>query len=146
MGNASLGAFTGYADDNTVTNNLQETIENFCQWFSANAGKCHLLASSETAADLHISDARDSNKKWVKLLGINLERRLNFDFPLDKVIKKTSKNCHALSNYMDSNKKLVLMNGFVKSQFSYYLFGWMFHSSNLNNKINRLHEKALRLV
>ena len=63
MGNASLGAFTGYADDNTVTNNLQETIENFCQLFSANAGKCHLLASSERAADLHISDARDSNKK-----------------------------------------------------------------------------------
>ena len=26
MGNASLGAFTGYADDNTV-NNLQEAIE-----------------------------------------------------------------------------------------------------------------------
>ena len=32
------------------------------------------------------------------------------------------------------------------SQFSYCLLVWMFHSRTLNNKINRLHERCLRIV
>ena len=38
------------------------------------------------------------------------------------------------------------MKAFITSQFSYCLLIWMFHSRNLNNKINRIHERALRLV
>ena len=38
------------------------------------------------------------------------------------------------------------MKAFPTSQFSYCLLIWMFHSGNLNNKINRIHERALRLV
>ena len=38
------------------------------------------------------------------------------------------------------------MKAFITSQFSYCPVIWMFHSSNLNNKINRIHERALRLV
>ena len=32
------------------------------------------------------------------------------------------------------------------SQFSYCLLTWMFHERNLNNKINRIHERALRIA
>ena len=38
------------------------------------------------------------------------------------------------------------MKAFITSQFSYCSLIWMFHSRNLNNKINRIHERALRLV
>ena len=38
------------------------------------------------------------------------------------------------------------MNSFVQSQFSYCPLVWMFHNRSLNNKINRIHERALRLV
>lgn len=38
------------------------------------------------------------------------------------------------------------MNEFSKSQFSYYLLSWMFHSSILTNKVNKLHENCLRLI
>ena len=38
------------------------------------------------------------------------------------------------------------MKAFITSQFSYCLLIWMFHSCNLNNKINRIHEQALRLL
>ena len=38
------------------------------------------------------------------------------------------------------------MKAFITSQFSYCPVIWMFHSSNLNNKINRIHEQALWLV
>ena len=38
------------------------------------------------------------------------------------------------------------MKAFIESQFSYCPLIWMFHSRTLNNKINKLHERALRLV
>ena len=38
------------------------------------------------------------------------------------------------------------MKAFITSQFNYGALIWMFHSRTMNNKINRLHERALRLV
>ena len=38
------------------------------------------------------------------------------------------------------------MKAFIMSPFSYYPLVWMCHSRTLNNKINKLHERALQLV
>ena len=38
------------------------------------------------------------------------------------------------------------MKAFIESQFGYCPLVWMYHSRTLNNRINRLHERALRLV
>ena len=38
------------------------------------------------------------------------------------------------------------MKAFVESQFGYCSLIWMFHSIGLNNKINRIHERALRIT
>ena len=38
------------------------------------------------------------------------------------------------------------MKAFITSQFNYCPLVWMFHSRTLNNKINKLHERALRIV
>ena len=38
------------------------------------------------------------------------------------------------------------MNAFIISQFSYSPLVWMFHSRTLNNRINKTHEKALRIA
>ena len=38
------------------------------------------------------------------------------------------------------------MKAFIMSQSSYCPLVWMCHSRTLNNKINKLHERALRLV
>ena len=37
------------------------------------------------------------------------------------------------------------MNAFIISQFSYSPLVWMFHSRTLNNRINKTHEKSLRI-
>ena len=38
------------------------------------------------------------------------------------------------------------MKTFIESQFNYCPLIWMLHSRNINNKINRLHERSLRIV
>ena len=47
---------------------------------------------------------------------------------------------------MSFNKCRTLMKAFIESQFNYCPLIWMFHSRTMNNKINRIHERALRLV
>ena len=48
--------------------------------------------------------------------------------------------------FMDTNKKRTIMKAFVESQFSYCPLIWMFQSRGLNSKINRIHERALRIT
>ena len=38
------------------------------------------------------------------------------------------------------------MKSFIESQYSYCPLVWMFHDRNLNNKINRLNERTLRML
>ena len=68
---------------------------------------------------------------------------------ISKLCKKAGNKLFALariSGYMDSNKIRILMRAFVISQFQYCPLVWMFHSRHLNNKINRIHERALRIA
>ena len=47
---------------------------------------------------------------------------------------------------MNKHKLRILTKAFIESQFGYCPLIWMFHNRTLNNKINKLHERALRLV
>ena len=47
---------------------------------------------------------------------------------------------------MSQEKVRIIMKPFIESQFSYCPLVWMFHSRTLNNRINRLHERGLRMV
>ena len=51
-----------------------------------------------------------------------------------------------ITPYMELTKRRILMNAFFDSQFNYCPLIWMFHSRNLNNKINRLHERCLQVI
>ena len=50
-----------------------------------------------------------------------------------------------MSSYMSLDQRRLIMKSFVNSQFCYCPLRWMNHSRTLNNKINRIHERALRL-
>ena len=47
---------------------------------------------------------------------------------------------------MDQGKLQTVMNAFIMSQFSYCPVIWMFHDRNVNNKINKIHKRALRIA
>ena len=85
----------------------------------------------------------------VKLLGITIDKKLNFNDHVSKLCKKASCKLHALariSKFMSQEKLRLLLKSFIESQFSYCHLVWMFHSRTLNNRINKLHERGLRLV
>ena len=51
-----------------------------------------------------------------------------------------------MTNLLSFSKRRILFKAFVESQFKYCPIVWMFHSRCTNNKINRLHYRALRIV
>ena len=47
---------------------------------------------------------------------------------------------------MDQNKRRMLMKAFKILQFSSFPLLWMFHSRNTENRDNKIHERALKIV
>ena len=83
------------------------------------------------------------------LLGITIDRKLKFDDHINHLCKKASLKLNALARiapFMNVSKKQIIMKSFIELQFGYCPLIWMFHSRGLNNKINRFHERALRIT
>ena len=73
----------------------------------------------------------------------------NLTITLKQIIKKASHKVHILVRimpYICISKRKLLMNVFFKAQFSYCPLVWMCHSRSMNNKINRLYERCLRII
>ena len=47
---------------------------------------------------------------------------------------------------MSTGQKKIIMKTFINSQFGYCPLVWMNHNKKINNRINRIHERALRVV
>ena len=153
-----------YADDTTpynssdniqsVINSLETASEKLFNWFKsnsmkANAEKCHLLLSSNEKLFANIDNIPVESSSCEKLLGIQIDNKLTFENHLKTILKKTSQKLHALariSPYMNIAQKRTIMKAFITSQFGYCPLVWMFHSRAINNRINKLHERSLRIV
>ena len=60
--------------------------------------------------------------------------------------KANRKLLKRVSKFLPFNKRLILFKAFTESQFKYYPLVWMFHGRQINDKINKLHERTLRIV
>ena len=116
-----------------------------------NQDKCHLLVSGHKHETVwgKIGETKiwESNKQ--KLLGVAIDRNLNFDEYVFDLCKKPGRAWSVLarlSNYMSFEKRRILLKAFIESQFGYCPLTWMFHGRRAKSKINHIHERALRIV
>ena len=120
-----------------------------CWRHNSNLGKCHLLLGTKSPEVVSIDGIQITSSTAETLLGITIDSELNFENYLSAICNKVSRKINALgwiANYMPLGKRLIVMKIFIESQFNYCPLIWMFHSRTINNKINRLHERALRIV
>ena len=155
---------TNYADGNTIYSinddiqHLLKTLETetsvLLKWFKdnemkANADKCHLLVAKHENVSVKLESETITGDISVELLGLDINGNLNCSEHVRKLCTKGNQKFHALariSKYLSKNNLRILMKTFIESQFNYCPLIWMFHNRSANNKINRLHERALRLV
>ena len=155
-----------FADDNTPyssstdANQAISNVEHDCallvEWFrdnymTLNAPKCHLLVSGYRYETMFakIEDTLLWEENSAKLLGIIIDSALTFDDHVKMLCKKASQKLTAvsrMSNFMTKNKRRLLIRTFFESQFNYCPLIWMFCSRSLNHRINKLHERALRIA
>ena len=115
----------------------------------ANPGKCHVILSSNSQRGIHFDNTSVESSLSEKLLGITLDSELKFDQHINKIFNIVNKKLNALyriASHMSLEKRKILSTTFIQSQFIYCPLIQMYHSRTFNNKINRLHEKALKIV
>ena len=159
-----------YADDNstyaieqdimTLLKTLETETLNVLNWFEingmkSNKSKCHLIIADinhklySSSSYIYLSNEFLENEKTVKPLGMKIDQNLDFEEHITSILKKGNNKLYALmriKKYLSKDKLKLIMKTFIESQFNYCPLVWMCHSRDLNRKINKLHERALRLV
>ena len=156
--------YASYADDTTpyaCRKNIIEAIEfleprlsNIFKWFEhnglvANSSKSHFLVGPFVNINLRIADSIIQSSSSEELLGITIDSDLSFSDHISSLCAKANQKLSALARvvkYMSISKRRLLMNSYISAQFNYCPLVWMSHSRSLNNKINKIHERALRLI
>ena len=116
-----------------------------------NEDKCHFLLSGYKHeimyAKIGLSRIWESEKQ--KLLVVTIDKYLKFEKHLVKQCKKAEQKLSASArvyNILNQERRRTLMKAFIESQFGYCPLIWMFCGRNLNNRINHLHERSLRII
>ena len=105
---------------------------------------CHLLISSGENVHANIGTSQIKNSDCERLLGTDIDCKLSFEIHFNQICSKARRKLR-IALFLNKRKRKPLMNAFSKSQFSYCPLSLMFQSSTLNNMINRLHERSLRI-
>ena len=139
-----------------IKNDLEMDFMILHKWFHENhmvlnPDKCHyiVIGDDDPTQKIILNNNEIASSNEEKLLGILLDSKLNFDSHITSLCKKAGQKLSALArinHYLTQDQKLLLLNSVVKSQFSYCPLIWMFTSRYLNNALNSIHERALRLI
>ena len=114
-----------------------------------NTDKSHLLLSGNASQTSKIDNNLIESENEQVLLVVTIDSNLSFEKHINNLCKKASQKLNPLariSGYINLQKRRVIMKSFITSQFGYCPLNWMFFSKRLNNKINSIHERALRIT
>ena len=133
---------------------MQKASVKLFKWFyenglKANQDKCHFLSRLDINSKFSLPASILENSDFQKVLGVTIDRKLNFNEHVTNLCDKASKKSQALARifpYIPQTQKLLLMNAYFMSQFGYCPLVWMNHTRTLNNRINGLHKRALSLI
>ena len=129
-------------------------VENwfFENYMILNLGKCYFMCIGKNVSNselLNFNDLNLKNCKEVEVLGITIDRNLNFKGHIKNICRKAGQKLSALlriSSHINTDKKSLLYKSMIKSQFAYCPLVWMFCFRQSNNLINKVHERALKLI
>jgi len=155
-----------YADDttpyscNSDLNALKSKLETDCtnaiDWFrnnymKLNTDKCKLIVAGKKdhTQNINVGESNIEESSEVNLLGVLIDNELSFKSHLLAKIKKANSKIAMIKrhqNFLTFQQRKIVLSSFVHCHFSYAPLAWMFHSRQINNKINRVQERALRIL
>ena len=156
-----------FADDNTlyscganlktVLGNLEHDASKLLYWFKINSMKANpekfqfmiLSKKSYQPQKLSVNTFTIDESDEVELLGLTIDKELNFSKHIDKLCCNAQYKLHALRRirkYLSLEKAKMLGNAFIDSQFNYAPLIWMFCRKGLYLKMQKIHHKTLKVI
>ena len=158
-----------FADDNTLCSFakalrelvtiLQSESETAINWLHnnkmiVNPDKFQVIfldkrRSDNTNIEVEIGNEKISSTSSVKLLGVHIDDKLNFNEHINKICKSAGNQLNALirlKSFLGLKEKEVLVNSFIYSNFNYCPLVWMLSHKKSLDKIESLHKRALRFL
>ena len=124
-------------DLNRIKRNFEMNFRILDQWFTP-----MVIGSKELSHKIMLINNEITTSNEEKLLS-----KLIFESHIGSLCRKADQKINArLKNYLTSDQRNLLLNSVIKSQFTYCPLIWMFMSRYLNNVLNNVHERALRLI
>ena len=145
-----LSNLFNFADDNSISTTADNTdhllltlkheSELAVKWFTENQMTINpdkfqamILQNSKNyePVKLEIGSAKIETKNTVKLLGITIDNKLNFEEHISELCKKASMQLNTISRlqrFMGKEQKEALINSFIFSNFNYCPLVWHFRS------------------
>ena len=155
-----------YADDNTicvhgkVIDDVISQVENvsniLLDWFDANYLQANpdkfqfiLLHKHKLEYNVNIRNVILPSEDSVKLLGVHIDYRLDFNKHISETCSKAGRQLSALgrlSNVLNVNEKLLLFECFILSHFNFCPAVWHCCSISDMKKIEKIQKRALSHV
>ena len=157
-----------YADDNSLdssSENLTEVLSNLrcdgrnaIEWFAnngmqANPHKFHFMLFSPMPTAQQVLRIRDDtslmSEAEVKVLGVTIDHKLCFSQHISACCKKAARQLNALariSKHLNINSRRTIYNSFIMSNFNYCPLVWHFCGQVNNQKLEKIQERALRIL
>ena len=156
-----------FADDNTiyacdydiasVINKLENDLKTVLNWFKSNSMVANpnkfqfmILGCNNIKLTLCVGDIKVVCADTVTLLGIIIDKKLKFNQHVDKLCKRAKAKANALARIIpklgDTKKAKILTDSFFLSIFQYCPLVWLSCSKKMNNIINKLHKRVLKLL
>ena len=117
----------------------------------ANPNKFHALFVKKDQTDtsginLDFQGQSIQSEKSIKLLGVTLNYKLNFDPHISNICKKAASQLNVLKrlkSFIGFAEMDILVRSFVYSNFNYCPLVWYFSSTKSLQKIENIQERAL---
>ena len=157
-----------YADDNSLdssSENLTEVLSNLrcdgrnaIEWFAnngtqVNPDKFHFMLFSPMPTAQQVLRIRDDtslmSEAEVKVLGVTIDNKLCFSQHISACCKKAARHLNALariSKHLNINSRRAIYNSFIMSNFNYCPLVWHFCGQVNNQKLEKIQERALRIL
>ena len=148
-------------DHETVGRRMKTRSQRALSWYSnnfllANPDKFQSLNINPRKLDkdrsdktLSINELDIANTELIKVLGVNIDENLNFTEHISKLCIKASQKVGVLSrlrNLKPCKAKLLLYKSFILPYLTYCHLTWHFCNSWDKRKIERIQERALRVI
>ena len=162
------GQLYNYADDNTLSkscrnfdvlmDSLVDDSKSLIHWFyincmQANPEKFQAIAigkkTHEKQPVFKLGDIDIKCKNTVKLLGVEIDFKLQFEQHISNLCKKAAQQVNImkrLGSHLNRLNRLSIFHSFVLSNFNFCPLSWHFCSETNTKKIEKIQERALRFV